>query len=268
MQLHASFSSQVSIYLGKCFRIFRSERRWTSFLSTAIILVLVCAVTGDDMFQSAEPTQKGCFALVCACIWIGIFNSIRSVCSERAILKREHRTGLRITAYLTAHVLYEAIICLLECLVITLIVFLRNRETVPARGVLLPGMLELFLDFFLILFSSDLLGLLVSCIVRNENTAMTVMPFLLIAEMVFANVIFHLEGFTERLSALMISRWGLAALCVTADFNGLVIILEPVDDYTHTVAHQLGLWGLLLLFSAIFFGLSVLFLSQVDRDRR
>ena len=42
METGASFSGQVGIYLGKCLRIFRSEKRWTCFLSTAIIVLLVC----------------------------------------------------------------------------------------------------------------------------------------------------------------------------------------------------------------------------------
>ena len=34
-----------------------------------------------------------------------------------------------------------------------------------------------FLSFFLVMFAADMLALLVSCVVKDENMAMTVMPF-------------------------------------------------------------------------------------------
>ena len=56
--------------------------------------------------------------VISACIWSGIFHSIRSVCRERAIVKREYRTGLRLSSYVLAHVLYETALCSAEALII------------------------------------------------------------------------------------------------------------------------------------------------------
>ena len=266
--MHASFRRQTSIYLGKCFRLFRSEKGWTNFVSTVIILLLVCCVTGDDMFRTSEDTRTGVFALVCACVWIGIFNSIRSVCSERAIIKREHRTGLRISSYILAHVIYEASICLAESLIVSVIVVIRNHANLNPYGVLMPTPVELCVDCFLILYCSDLLGLFVSCIVPTENLAMTVMPFILIAEMVFANVIFDLQGIIHQISALMISRWGMAMLCVTANINEMSWLYERGNDFSFETGHMIVLWLTMLFFCLVFIALSILFLSRVDRDSR
>ncbi len=265
---HAGFLKQIGIYLGKCFRIFVSEKGWVSFISTFVIVVLVSCVTGDDMFAAAGATRNGLFALVCACLWVGIFNSIRSVCSERAIIKREHRTGLRISSYVLAHVIYEAVICFGECLIITAVVVIRNRDTISSYGILLPTALELFVDFYLLTLAADVLALMVSCIVHTENMAMTVMPFVLIAEMVFGGVIFTLEGVAETLSAFMISRWGMASLCVTANINSMSMLVEEGNDYTFELANQLGHWGKMGLFIVLFTVLSIFFLSGVDRDKR
>ena len=102
---------------------------------------------------------------------------------------------------------------------------------------------------------------------KDENSAMTVMPFILIAEMVFSGAIFELEDFTQAISALMFSRWGLAVICVTANVNDLSFIYEN-NDFTYTMGHQLWLWGIILLFMAVFVALSIVFLSLVDRDKR
>ena len=270
MDQHISFFGQVFIYLGKCLRIFRSQRGWKNFISTAIILFLITFVIGDDMFLEASITKKGAFAIVCACLWTGIFNSIRSVCSERAIIKREYRTGLRISSYVVAHVLYEMILCLGECIIIIVMLFVKYRENIPEDGALINGLVELFIDFYLILVSADVTALFVSCMVRRENTAMTIMPLVLIVEMVFAGMIFELEGAAKTISAFMISRWGLATICVTVNLNELPspVPLAENSDYTFTAAHQLQLWGLLVLFTIVFTIASILVLRQVDKDKR
>ena len=69
----ASRLKQTKIYIGKCFRVFLNERGWKTFVSAAIITLMICMVTSKDMFRAYMATRNGAFALVCACIWIGIF---------------------------------------------------------------------------------------------------------------------------------------------------------------------------------------------------
>src|SRR5699024_11516575 len=91
--------------------------------------------------------------------WVGIFNSIQSICRERAIIKREHRTGLHISSYMIAHMIYELVICLMETVIVTLIMYFANRDHFPETGVFFPPLLELMITFFLLIYSSDVLGL-------------------------------------------------------------------------------------------------------------
>ena len=106
-----SAGGQIRIYAGKCFRLFWSEKQWKKLISTLIIMGIISLVTGDKMFKEYPATKNGAFAVICACIWVGLFNSIQSICRERAIIKREHRTGLRIGSYVMAHFLYELALC-------------------------------------------------------------------------------------------------------------------------------------------------------------
>ena len=71
---------QTRIYIQKCFRIFFHEGGWKTFISAAIITLIIAGVVSEDIFKSYAATRNGAFALVCACIWIGIFNSIQSIC--------------------------------------------------------------------------------------------------------------------------------------------------------------------------------------------
>ena len=92
----AGFMRQVGVCFGRCKRAFVNDRGWKVFVSVVLITLLVGMVMGEYTFVGYEDTKNGAYALVCACIWIGIFNSVRSVCRERDIVRREHRTGLNV----------------------------------------------------------------------------------------------------------------------------------------------------------------------------
>lgn len=263
-----SRAKQTRIYTGKCFRVFKNEKGWKAFISAAIITVLISLVTSEDTFVEYAATRNGAFTLVCACIWIGLFNSIRSICKERAIIKREHRTGLHISSYVVAHLVYEMVISLLESLIVIAIVAVANWGHLPEEGVMLPAVLELQITFFLTIFSSDALGLLISSIVRNENSAMTVMPFILIIQLVMSGLIFELSGAIKTVSALTVSRWGLDAICATAHTNDMGSIYPVSKEMESTPENLLWLWGILLIFVVIYTILSIAFLERVDKDKR
>ena len=105
---------QVFIYLGKLLRGFIYQNDWKVLPMTALIAGLVSMVVRRDYFLTMEGTLKGAFALTCVAIWNGCFNSIQVVCREREIIKREHRSGLHISAYIFSHMVYQAMLCLLQ----------------------------------------------------------------------------------------------------------------------------------------------------------
>lgn len=260
---------QIKIYTGKCFRVFLNEKGWKIFISAAIITLLISSVTSSDMFVKYSATRNGAFALICACIWIGIFNSIQSICKERDIIKREHRSGLHISSYVISHLLYEMVLCGVESVIVTLITYLTNIDSIPSTGVLTSSFLELTITFFLIIYASDALGIMISSIVKTPNTAMTVMPFILIIQLVMSGMIFELNGITELISKLTIAKWGLNAICVTANVNAMEkSIATLLADYEFSISHMCQLWLLLIVFALIYGAISIISLEFVDKDKR
>ncbi len=266
---HISRGEQVGIYTKKCFRIFWNEKGYKVFFSVALIMLLICAVTGDEMFVEADATRNGSFALMSACIWIGIFNSIRSICKEREILKREHRTGLHISAYVLSHGIYECVICFLEALVVLGFVVVFNFSNFPKEGVFFTfaPALDFLISYFLIIFSADSLGIAISSLVKTENTAMTVMPFALIVQLVMSGTIFELKGIAKSISYVTTSRWGIAALCASAKINDLGWFYYN-EEYDSTVANLTGLWFYLILFTVAGLIISISSLELIDHDKR
>ena len=231
--------SQVGIYLGKCFRIFRYERGWKVILFGAIISAIIAWVPGDEMFVHKVQTKNGAFAIVCACIWIGLFNSIESICRERKIIKREHRTGLHISSYVMAHMLYELFLCVIQSVVMVaaLMVF---RKDFPQSGVFLPAVFEIYISCLLIMYASDVLGIAVSSFVKTENAAMAAMPFVLIVQLVLAGIIFELSGSVETVSNLTISKWGVQSIAATCDINNMedAFTLIQIDEEKAALEEQ------------------------------
>lgn len=213
---------QLLIYLGKYFRLFILQSDWKVLPMSAVIAAMVSLAVGRGLFVTMEGTFQGTFALACVCIWNGFFNSIQSICRERAVIKREHRAGMHITSYVAAHMIYQAFLCVCQC-AITVAVLSSTGVTFPGDVVLATGSVgvfsvELFLMLFFVTYAADLMALMISAIVHSQMAAMTVMPFMLIIQLVFSGFIALPERFAG-ISNLMISKWAVTGLCVISDYN-------------------------------------------------
>jgi len=301
---HTGRLGQVRIYLGKFFRIFIYEKDWKVLPMAAVIAFMVAYVVGRNMFVNMEGTRIGSLAFVCCCIWNGFFNSIQVVCRERPIIKREHRAGLHISAYIAAHMIYQAFLCLLQ-VIITLMVYWFAGMVFPTEGLVTGSFVpDMTITLFLITYASDMMALMVSCMVHTTTSAMTVMPFLLIVQLVFAGVAFPLHGIPEKLSNLTISKWGVYAVCTESNYNQLpstVVIKElqmfrsnpvvqelysalddetkedleeytsqylQVENYDYQTENILKEWGILLAFALAYAMAGTVSLEFVDRDKR
>ncbi len=293
---------QIGIYVGKRFRMFKNNNGWKVIIFAAIISVLVSSVLGESMFVYDMDTFTGSFTLISACIWIGIFNSIQSVCKERDIIKREHRTGLHISSYIISHMIYQAVICLAEALIM-LIVSAVSLHYPSSKALIGNIYLEFFITYFLITYGADVLGLAVSSIVKSPTTAMTVMPFILIIQLLFSGMLFTLEGPMNYIANITLSKWGLNAACISADYNGLEKVEKlrisryikqaadnndlPLNDtmirqiteqaygearenpvYRYEAGNLLTQWGIVLIHILAYGAISIIVLEFVDKDKR
>ncbi len=214
---------QTGVYLGKFFRMFIYQSDWKVMPIAALIAGLVGMVMKNGLFRTMEGTLLGSFAIACICVWNGFFNSIQNVCRERAIVKREHRSGLHISSYITAHTIYQAFLCLLQTIITIFVLSKMNVEFPKAPVGLVTGnfILDIGITIFLTTFAADMLSLLVSSLVRNTTTAMTIMPFLLIFQLVFSGGFFSLPDSVQFLTKYTITKWGLTATCAQGQYNYL-----------------------------------------------
>lgn len=218
---HRGRFSQVRIYLGKFFRMFIYQNDWKMLPMATVISALVGMVVQPNMFLTMEGTLFGAFALSCVSIWNGCFNSIQVVCRERGIVKREHRSGMHISSYVFAHMIYQAFLCLCQSVLIVYVCY-QIGVRFPTKGFITGAFsVDFCITIFLITYASDMLGLLVSSFVRNTTLAMTIMPFILIFQLVFSGGFFSLPEWSQPLTDLTISRYGLRSVSALGDYNEL-----------------------------------------------
>ncbi len=211
--------AQTGIYLGKLLRMFVYQNDWKVLPMGAFIAAVVTFVVGANMFVTQEGTFNGAFSLTCVCIWNGFFNSIQVICRERPILKREHRAGLHITAYVASHMVYQLLLCAAQA-AITLFICNLVGVKFPTQGVVTRwGVVDMGITLLLTIYAADMFALMISALVHTTTAAMTVMPFMLIFQLVFSGAFFNLEGFAQKLTSLTISRWGMESICAIGRYN-------------------------------------------------
>ena len=218
---HRGRTSQIPIYLGKQLRFFVNESDWKVIPMSAVIAGLVSMVIRRRLFINMEGSLMGAFALACVAIWNGCFNSIQCVCRERAIIKREHRSGMHITSYVTAHMIYQLGLCLLQTGV-TLYVMLVVGVQFPLKGFITRWiMLDIGITMLLISYAADMMSLFISSISRTTTSAMTIMPFVLIFQLVFSGSIIPLPEWSKPMANYTISNYGIRALAAQSGYNEL-----------------------------------------------
>ena len=241
---HRGRFEQIGIYLVKFMRLFVYQNDWKVLPMSIVIAGLVSLVVRLDFFVTMEGTLKGALALSCVAIWNGFFNSIQVVCREREIIKREHRSGLHISSYIVSHMLYQAILCLIQT-VLTIYTSKMMGINFPKQGLFTNWMMvDIGITVFLISYSADMISLWISTLVHNTTTAMSIMPFILIAQLVFSGGIFQLPAWSNGISRLMISHYGVRCIAAQADYNNRPMVtawntLIKMEDNDIEVAYTL-----------------------------
>ncbi len=268
---------QIQIYTKKFFRTLRKESIISIFIGI-IITFLVMFVTQKNMFEYFEGTKSGLFSLICVCIWIGIFNSIQLVCREKNdIVKDELDKSLKASSYMAAHFIYQFLLCAVQSVIVFVIFYLCMLD----KGDI-GNPLCYLITIFLIVFASDAMAFVISCAVPNPIVAMTVMPLLLLIQLVMAGVLFELNGLASKVANLTISKWGMEAFGKIGNITTLEsklaekvadipnlsidwISTEDMDKFTGGPAGILKCWLCFIIFIVVFYFISVLALKYTTR---
>jgi ABC-type multidrug transport system ATPase subunit len=253
----------------------------------ALLLLLVARPDALTGAQAADVLQRGeakkvLFMLATVSVWFGIINAAREIVKEQPIYERERLVNLKIAPYLASKVGVLGVLILVQTLILLGMLALRVGFP-PDTGVLLPPLLETFITLLLTSGAGMALGLAISAASSSADRAISIVPLALIPQILFAGLIFDVEGLAAPLSWLTVSKWSMDALGTSIDLNSLCN-LPNVDDagsipagctpgfleaeaaFTHTPGHLLSRWAALLLYTALCLAVTAWLLRRRDKQ--
>ncbi|WP_448513735.1 ATP-binding cassette domain-containing protein [Parathermosynechococcus lividus] len=227
-----------------------------------------------SLLQAAQ-TLRVLFVFTCACLWVGLSSWAQALITEVPIYRRERLANLSLPAYMAAKLTLGKAMAAVQTLLITVVIVLGFG--VPT-GALMPWPLGVAVTSFLTLVASLSLGLLISSAVSNSDQASKVLPPLLLPQIIFAGVLFKLQGLAVILSWVTIGRWSMGAYGALINVNAMVPppldfgLFEPPPQpfdpspvYDPTPTNLLLNWGVLLLHSLIYIAIATGLQRRKDR---
>ena len=202
-------------------------------LLVAGLLVLLFGNIGDkELAVRADHSMRLMFLLAISCVWFGCNNAAKEIVKERSIYTRERDVNLLVPPYYASKLVLLGTV---SCMQATLL-FIAVRLFCH-----LPGSFIGEWSILLALSTAGAaMGLLISAVSKTEDMAVTLVPLVLIPQIVLAGLIAPLDGFTKLLGqAAVTSYWA---------FHGLQAMLpEELSDNLPTNDHSA--WFCLLVVS-------------------
>ena len=182
----------------------RDIRNTLILLIQAPLVALFIAVAVKSDQPALGPTSTMFLIMSLSALWFGCSNAARELTKESAIYARERMVNMRVIPYVLSKFFVLQFLALMQVTtMLTLVYFLRSgfslsdppgpcvQYGVQACGALIldgvPGsFLEHLLNLYLTALNGVGLGLLVSAIAGNSDKAMSLVPLILIPQVLFS----------------------------------------------------------------------------------
>jgi ABC-type multidrug transport system ATPase subunit len=162
-------------------------------------------VPGQD-----SNAQTLLFVMAFATVLFGCINGAREIVKEAAIYRRERAVNLGILPYMFSKIVVLGLLCLVQSLVLVIIVELGE----PLRqGIILPPFLEVYITLCLSSLTGLMIGLVISAVAPNNDRAISLVPIVLIPQVIFSGSLIPLQHlYIQILACIFPTRWAMAAL--------------------------------------------------------
>jgi ABC-type multidrug transport system ATPase subunit len=225
-------TSQFSVLVRRHARVIVADRRNAILLVAQPLILGALMLAALPAHQLAAPlaghvravSEAGLVLLVVilGATWIGAANAIGEIVRERPIIQRERASGLGVLPYVASKVVVLGALTAAQCAVMALIALARQGS--HDQGSLFPAPLpELVLAAVLAGLCAMALALLISAIASTTDQAMTILPVVLVLELLlamgglFPNLID--KPVLKQLSYAAGTQWAFAASASSVDLG-------------------------------------------------
>lgn len=171
------------------------------FAQAPIIAVMVFFVMGAN-----QPRDFAYFVLSLVSVWFGISVSAREIIRERAVYNRERMVNLGLLPYVFSKLFVLGIIVGIQCL--TLFIPLKLLDL---SGMMpMPGELFGIPQLWVMLLTAGVgiaLGLLISALVKTSEMATSLVPLILIPQILFSGLVGVPTGINKAAGLAMPATW-------------------------------------------------------------
>lgn len=165
-----------------------------------------------------------------AAVAFGCLNGAREFVKEEAIYKRERSVNLGIVPYMFSKIVVLGVFCLIQSLILTWLVNLRAPFY---HSTFLPSFAEIYITMALASLAGLMVGLTVSALVPNNDRAMSIVPLVLLPQLIFSGIIFPLgTPPLQFLGAFFPARWAMMALGSTVGIHNDTVFQNKADTFT------------------------------------
>jgi ABC-type multidrug transport system ATPase subunit/pSer/pThr/pTyr-binding forkhead associated (FHA) protein len=171
------------------------------FVQAPIIAVLTYLVMGEN-----QPRDFAFFVMSLVAVWFGTSISAREIIRERAVYNRERMVNLGLIPYVFSKLFILGIIVGLQCLMLFVpLKFLDISGLMPMPGVML-GIPQLWV-MLLTAGVGIALGLLISSVVKTSEMATSLVPLILIPQILFSGLVGVPSGLNKVVGLIMPATW-------------------------------------------------------------
>jgi ABC transport system ATP-binding/permease protein len=225
--------------------------------------------------NSGIDAQTLLFIMAFAAVLFGCLNGVQAIVREKPIYRRERMVNLGIAPYMFSKIFVLGIFSLVQS---AILVYIVNLKAPFHQGIFLPILVEVYITLALTNLAGLMLGLAISALAPNSDRAMSLVPLVLIPQVIFSGVIFELNTpILQALGALFAARWAMAGLGSSvglhADKLGVdsfsyqgthFVTLNPAAAVPGATMHLLVVWGALLAIILVEGLASAYFLKRKD----
>jgi ABC-type multidrug transport system ATPase subunit/pSer/pThr/pTyr-binding forkhead associated (FHA) protein len=161
--------------------------------------------------------DRALFIIAVIAVLFGGINGTREIVKEASIYRRERAVNLGIIPYVLSKVLVLGLFALFQSAALLLIVHAFEPFQ---NSIVLPVLLEDYTTLALTALAGLMIGLAASAFAANEDSANSLLPFILIPQIVFAGVEIPLKHWPLQIVAMIFpTRWAVTALGSSAGLH-------------------------------------------------
>ena len=242
--------------------LFNNKFMLALLLGQSILMgILICVATEVDCLLNFITASMVFVAYTMAATWLGLFNTIQEIVKEKDMLKKEYMSGLNFKSYIFSKIIIFSLLCLYQAITCVCIVYFHLNPR-PDEILITNTLLDLIINFFLLSFSTSMIGVFISSLVKDTKTTLILSPLYMMIQMLFSGMFISFINITEKISHFVVARYGYEAFATIGHISQYGVIAPTPGFLDFNANHILNIWNIFIFVIIIFLIISCITIKR------